>query len=286
MRIDWDRFDRRTTFVLGSDKHAGKTTFLKYALACLRARGRCVAYLTVGVDGRPRDMLSGAPKPSIVARPGDYLVTTESSLAQTDASLELLEVFSGETVLGRPVLARVVRSGRVELVGPTDNRRLADILQYIHAETPADAVLVDGAVDRVTQVSAARRAGYVTVLRVGPATLRRCAGRIRLAVLLDNIPKAEGSPTGCRLLQGALTRGKLGRLPEEDTTLWIEDFTRVFLDHGEMANLCRRRTVRFRETFELMFFVVNLQGVGRDEFLQALGPKDVAERVVFNPYLA
>jgi len=59
MEIDWRQFHHRTTFILGSDKHAGKTTFLKYALARLRAAGCQVAYMTIGVDGEGRDSLSG-----------------------------------------------------------------------------------------------------------------------------------------------------------------------------------------------------------------------------------
>ena len=62
-RGEWEEFRDRTTFILGSDKNVGKTTFLNLALSRLRTAGCRPAYLTIGVDGEKFDLISGARKP-------------------------------------------------------------------------------------------------------------------------------------------------------------------------------------------------------------------------------
>jgi hypothetical protein len=283
--INWDSFRGRATFILGEDKNAGKTTFLKYALGCLRERGMTVAYMSVGVDGEMLDLVSGASKPLITAEPGDNLVTAESAAAASDAEFEVLEVFPERTVLGRLELLRAKSAGRVELIGPETNRALCAILRHVRAAETADAVLVDGAVDRVTQVSASSGSGYVLALMVNRNSLERAARRVRLAVLLDGLPVLGTGevPHGCVEIDGALTSSKLGTLPGKREKLVLEDFTRVFLDYREMLRLCGDRRVVFRGGFELMFFVVVLDGVERREFLDSLGPEAAGARFVFSP---
>lgn len=286
--IDWERFRGRTTFIIGDDKNSGKTTFLKRALGALRERGLTLAYLSAGVDGERFDLISGAPKPLIVAEVGDYLVTSESAVAESEAEFEVVERFAKRTVLGHLELLRTRRPGLVELVGPETNRALADVLSAVRSGADPDAVLVDGAVDRVTQVSSAVPAGYVLAMRVDGPGLQGAARRVRLALLLDGIERHEGPDDtgGCWALEGALTEGKLEKIPGACETLVLEDFTRVFLDYPAMARLVRDRRVAFREVFELMFLVVVLDGVTREQFFEALGPESGAAlgRVVFEPY--
>lgn len=284
--IDWDRFRGRTTFITGDDKNSGKTTFLKHAIASLRERGLALAYLSAGVDGEAFDLVSGAPKPVITAEEGDFLVTSESALTESGAGFEVVETFPKRTVLGRLVLVRATRRGLVELVGPDTNRALGEVLESVDEMAGADAVLVDGAIDRVTQVGASGRGGYVLALRVAPSALERVARRARLAVLLDGIPGPDGAAEarGCFAVDGALTAGKLGRVPARCGSLVIEDFTRVFLDYPDMARLCRERRVHFRNRYELVSIVVVLEGVEREKFLRALGSEAAGAPVYFSPY--
>ena len=194
MAIDWVQFRDRTTFILGADKHAGKTTFLKYALANLRHASCTPGYMSTGIDGEGRDHLSGIAKPTVLAEDGDVVATTESAITESEGSYEILQVFEQSTLLGRPVVATVRRAGLVELIGPGSNRKLGDVISFVREQTPAKAVLIDGAADRVTQVSAAMRACYVMVLKVTPATLPRAADRIKLVNMLSDLPPAEADP--------------------------------------------------------------------------------------------
>ncbi len=289
MTIDWDTFKDRTTFILGSDKQAGKTTFLKYALACLRAEGGSLACTTIGAEAERSAPSLNQPKPVIVAEPGDVIVTAESTIAQTAALLEILEVFPRKSVLGRQVLARVLRRGQIELAGPENNAQLAQVLDAVSTRTGIDTILVDGAVDRVTQVAASRsRSSYVIVLRADPVNLKSICDRARLLSMLARLECANDEQLAMPdtvLIDGALTQARAGRIPERCKTLVIQDFTRVFLGCRQMLALCSRLDVRVRHRFDLLFFVVNLYDVERDAFQALLGALDVPPRqIVFNPY--
>jgi len=188
------------------------------------------------------------------------------------------------------VLGRVRRGGIVELTGPAHNRQLGEILRHLTAECGIKTILVDGAMDRITQLSAATgglQAGFVMTLRVNPANLARSAQWVRLMDLLRHIPAADAAAAcGAVALDGALTAHKRSLLPAAPAPLVLEDFTKVFLGYGEMAGLCRERPVFFRNRHPLRFVVADLMDVDRGEFLAALGPSGETIPVVFNPYLA
>lgn len=284
--IDWDAFRGRTTFITGDDKNSGKTTFLKHALSSLRARGLSLAYMSAGVDGEAFDLVSGLPKPLITVEAGDHIVTTENALAESTARFEVIRSFPEKTVLGRLELLRATRRGLVELIGPETNRALGEVLDSVIELAGADAVLVDGAVDRVTQAGTLKGAGYVLALRVTPSTLGRSAGKARLVVLLDGVPvlAGEADAPGCFELNGALTPGKLPSLPEGGTPLLLEDFTRVFLEYAQVVRLRGEREVFFRNRCALVSIVVVLEGVEPDDFLRALGGEAARAPVYFSPY--
>lgn len=297
-----DMFERTTTFLLGSEKHAGKTTLLNYLIRRLRggsgsrpvhAPGSVapppspLAYLSVGVDGEGRDLISGTPKPQVVAAEGDYLVTAEQALRRSDLSAEIHEVFPFNTVLGPPVLARVVRGGPVELVGPGGNTQLAQVLEHIVVQAGVETVLVDGAINRVTQVAASTQGACLLVLRVTRVNLARAIEMLRRLYCLQDIPVV---PTGDHLeagtlaLDGALTAERLHTLDAACRTIIVEDFSRVFLTRAELQALQQRVQLRLRRRFEFRAFVVNLYDLSHRAFLDALSLPELAEKVVFNPY--
>jgi hypothetical protein len=274
----------RTVFIIGSGKNAGKTTFLNYALSRLRRRG-AVGFLSIGVDGEERDLLSGTPKPRIRAESGDLLVTSDRMLQASELGWDLLEVFPGSTVLGRLVLARVRRGGTVELCGPEHNERLAPALAALRGRG-ARTVLVDGAVDRLTQVASVPGAGFVHVVRADSARLDSARDAMRLLQALAAVPPADGlGEDGTAVISGALTRSRLAELPASTRALVLEDFTKVFLSWREWKAAAQRLDIRFRRRWELLLFCAVLSDVSRERFASGLEPELLA-RVLFNPYEA
>jgi len=284
MATEWEALEGRTTFITGADKNCGKTTFLNEAIKELRGRGVRMAYMSIGVDGEKLDHVTGDPKPSVIVGEGDFLATARVAIDEADADFEVLDVLGDDTTFGRQCIARARSAGSVELVGPVGNRELSRVLASLKAHSGADTVLVDGAIDRVTQVGSGLEACYVLVLKVTGATLKRMAERARLALLLDEIAPLGSGPAGAseEVHRGALTEARLADLP--GGKLVLEDLTRVFVSSDDLQKLLAERDVRFARRFELVGIVANMAGVTKDEFLEAVGDVPGRELISFYPF--
>jgi hypothetical protein len=282
MAIDFQQFHKNTTFIVGNDRHAGKTTFLKYALRNLRAMGYRPAYMSIGVDGEGRDLLDGIAKPTIIAQPGDLVVTSARRLESSDAAYQILNVFPQGTVLGRMAIVIITCSGFVELSGPANNQQLSAILDYVQNETGADTLLVDGAVNRLSQVSSNQSAGFVMVMKVAASNLVQAAEQIRLLSLLNNLPPCDDADS--MPITGALTENRLEDIPEGCKSITIKDFTRVFLSYGQMRSLCDKYSVSIENKFILRYFIVNLFDVDRAAFARMFDDH-IGQHIVFNPFM-
>ncbi len=275
----------RTVFIVGSKKNAGKTTFLNYALSRLRGGGALGA-LSIGVDGEAQDQVFGSPKPQVRAERGDLLLCAETALQNADLHHEILNVYPYRTAIGRPVLLRALRPGRAEISGPENNEQLEEILSDMRRHG-AGTIFVDGAVDRVTQAAAVKKAAFVYVARVEPENLDSAAAAIKLVWEAAAVPlcrAGEKLPEPVFVIDGALTPGRVPGKDVKKGTLVIEDFTKVFLGWQQWAELRGRFELRFGAKPELAAFVVNLRDVSRADFERKLALPALAERIVYNPY--
>ena len=274
----------QVTFITGSRKGAGKTTFLNYALRQLRQEVP-VTFLTIGVDGEMPDSSSGQAKPRVLTREGDTLLTCQTALARTDGLCEIRHVFPYRTVLGRSVLVRMIRGGFVELVGPEDNRQLTAVIRHVQDHEGIRTILVDGAVNRLTPVSSIPQAGYVYVTRAERHGLEKTVREMRRVLALDEIPLwTESVDKTCYRLPGALTESRLQSLPEGCEQFLVQDFTKVFLSNRQLAKLRSKATLFFQDILPLRFFVVNLFELDREELLARFADDSISEKVLFNPY--
>ncbi len=287
----------RVTFIVGSKKNAGKTAFLNYALESLRFETG-VAYLSVGVDGETTDAIFGHPKPQIHARKGDLLITAETALAASEASFEILNIYPPITTLGRLVLLRTHREGRVELIGPENNAQLSEILADLEKHKAA-TILVDGAVDRITQAASHKKAHLAYIAKVEPGNMQSTLDTIKLIYAASKAQKysnceqlfaAEG-PALMRLgdrvlIKGAVTRSKLESLLKTDKELIFEDLTKLFISYTEWTGLEKKYAVYFAVKLDLSVFVINLYNVSKDDFLRKLDNPGLEAKIVFNPYMA
>lgn len=289
-------FIGRVTFVTGPEKHCGKTTFMNRAAELARRGARAAglpgpALLTVGYDGEARDFLSGARKPAVPVAEGDVVVTTERFARP--CSPEILDVLPGSTALGRLCIARARRAATVALVGPEGNSLVAWAVRRI-VDGYTGTVLVDGAINRITQAASVDGARFVYTLRVDGASLERAASRVRRMAALASLPVApqhdhlDGATgdDGPFALDGALTAESLARVPRGAASVVVEDFTKVFLGDSELAALLRERTLYVRRRIEFGGFVVACRGVSDEEFSARLADDALAALVSYNPYEA
>jgi hypothetical protein len=267
------------TAVTGFEKGSGKTTFLNLALPYVRKAGP-VALFTIGVDGAHKTGEGGAPAGEIQVEPGDVVMTTEAFARASRARFEVLEAVPGRTALGRLLLGRATRAGSVTLVGAEHFSILAAMAARVREEGWAVSTLVDGAVNRLTQVSALGDVAFVFTLRVDAANLDRACAKVRALAALAGLPTLAEPGEGILHLEGPLTAETLKTLPRELQGLSLEDFTKCFLEPADLLRLLERTPVSVRRAFNLAGFAVALRGVRREAFLR----QAPVERLLFNPF--
>ena len=269
------------TAVTGFEKGSGKTTFLNYALAYARAFGP-VAILTIGVDGflKAREIRDAAPE--IRVQPGDIVLTTEAFARASSARFEVLDTLAGRTALGKLMVGRTVRAGSITLVGPEHFSLMAEVIGQVRSEGWAQSILVDGAVNRITQVSALGDVQFAFTVRADRSNLTKVSARIRAIAELSSLPMETPGPAS-HLIEGPVTTESLKVLPEGTTTISVADFTKFFLEPSELFRALSRYRFSVRRGFELLCFAITLRDVTREEFLLAVGPQ-AGPKLLFNPY--
>ncbi|OGS11494.1 MAG: hypothetical protein A2234_09840 [Elusimicrobia bacterium RIFOXYA2_FULL_58_8] len=275
----------RTVFIVGSQKNAGKTTFLNYAMNRLRGTGSMGAF-SIGVDGEEKDIIFGTLKPHVRAQRGDILLCSDSSLKHSDLSCEILNVYPFNTAIGKPVLLRALRAGRAEISGPENNSQLSEILTDMRRHG-AGTIFIDGAADRTTQVAQEEKPVFVYVAKVEPENLDLTASEIKLVWATAGVPlwkTGDRTENAFLSVDGALTPEKVPPRTENSTTLIVEDPTKIFLSWSEWQALNARFQVFFRRKPDLAAFIVNLYNVSRREFEKKLASPALTERIVYNPY--
>ena len=286
MRLEAAGLSGRVTFVTGPGKSSGKTTLLNYALGLLRAAGESPAFLGVGFDGEARAADSRAPR--IPCRAGEVFVSAERYLRSSACLPELLEALPGTTALGRLAVARARRDGLAVLVGPERNEHTAFAIDAIRDAGWARTVLVDGAMNRVTQVASLSGARFLFAVRASPGDLDRNVRAMRRIYELSRLPVEGGIelPGPVARLDGPLTAQTLARVPPEARSLVVEDFTKVFLEGPSLAALRRGRVLAVERGLDFGGFVVSLRDLPRKRFADALGDPAIEALVDYDPYEA
>ena len=146
--------------IVGMAKNAGKTVTLNALLTFLNNHNQCVAVMSIGRDGEAEDILTRTKKPKISLKPEMYFATGKELLNQMTLSCEILEETAILTYFGPIVIAKVIKSGDVELTGANSNAGHKWLMERLLA-LGADKVLIDGAMDRQTIASPDLIDGYI-----------------------------------------------------------------------------------------------------------------------------
>lgn len=142
--------------IAGTAKNTGKTTALSALLDELRKEpGPKTALTSIGYDGEDFDNITGLPKPRISVIEGEILAVAERCLLSGGAALEAIQKTAISTPLGKIVIGRVARPGKIVLAGPNNRRDLADIIGRF-SELGAGRTIVDGALNRIAPLALAQ----------------------------------------------------------------------------------------------------------------------------------
>ncbi len=192
--------------IVGLEKNTGKTVCLNYILDRLPLSCK-VAVTSIGIDGESKDQVTGTAKPEIILKEGTIFSTSEVFYARRNVLSELLEITSERSSLGRIVTARVIRSGKVLLSGPSSAQSLARWSNGVKKFEP-DLTIVDGALSRLSSASPVVSESLVlttgAAYSVDMATLVR---RTKFIVELVRLERADD--TVCQKFEG-LEKGVWG----------------------------------------------------------------------------
>lgn len=275
----------RVSFISGSSKNVGKTTFLNYLLPRFRRVGEFV-FLTIGIDGERKDQIFGTDKPVIKTEIGDYLLTSESLMKNSSGSFEICQVFPWKSVMGKLLLIKTKRGGLIELAGPENNLQLEKIITYIRESVGIETIIIDGAVNRLTQISSSRESGFFYVIKINRENFYSSLDRMRVMSILDKQDKFDShmKEAGIYRHKGAFTKKCLKSLDDSYHSVVLEDFTKVFLSYIELKQLLKRNKVYFQNILSLEAFICNLYDINREDFLIAMNEAGIESTCIFNPY--
>lgn len=142
--------------IAGTAKNTGKTTALSAILTEIRKEpGTNTALTSIGYDGEHFDNITGLPKPRISVDRDEILAIAERCLYSGSAALEVLQKTPIPTPLGKIVIGRVTRPGKIVLAGPNNRRDLAAIIDRL-AELEVGLTIVDGALNRMAPLVVAQ----------------------------------------------------------------------------------------------------------------------------------
>lgn len=292
MLPDAELFLNGVNLITGSGRACGKTTFARAAALSLRNGGYKFAAISVGAEGvtGARADLEGSGRRTGALREcdlsrdrlmpvgeGEVFVSASRFLGAATCLPEVLEALPGESALGKLVIARASRDGEVAFVGPERNEYLRWAIERIVGEDWASTIIVDGALNRMTQIASLPSARLFFAVRVDKSSILSTAEkmrRVRRLVSLPPLGELESSSTPaasiCRI-RGPLTKSVLEGIDDDARIVAVDDFSKIFLDDWELAALMKKRRLAVKTAADFGGFSVVLRGVDVEKFAKALG---------------
>jgi len=135
--------------IAGTAKNTGKTTTTSSIMSEVKREKKLSLGLTsIGYDGEDIDNVTGLPKPRIEVWPGVLVAVAEKCLKVSTAEVEVLEVTNFATPLGKIILGKVTKMGRLVVAGPNKSSELRQVLNKLRHHN-LNLIIVDGALNRI-----------------------------------------------------------------------------------------------------------------------------------------
>ena len=112
-----------------------------------KVSGLTLGLTSIGYDGEDFDNVTGLPKPRINVWPGNIVAIAEQCKRFGSAILETIKETDIRTSMGKIVICRVIRAGKVVLSGANKSSELRLVLDLLNKA--ADLIFVDGALNRI-----------------------------------------------------------------------------------------------------------------------------------------
>jgi len=219
--------------IVGTSKNAGKTVTLNEIISQADEKGIVLGLISTGRDGELKDVLTETAKPPIFIKKGTILTTVESAIREDHAGIEILQVTSYNTPMGRVVLAKAREDGYAEISGPQSSSAIRKMCCEMQ-ELGAELVLIDGSLDR--RASAAPYISEGTILATG-AAMARSMGTVvdKTTHIVETYGIEPVEDLEAReLARDIIEMGRVGIIDKDDSFRYL-DMTTSLLSGREIA---------------------------------------------------
>ena len=131
---------------VGMDKNAGKTEALNFVIKRLNDYKKKISVTSIGIDGETLDQVTETSKPRVFLYPESLFITSEQLYPKKEIVSMVEDISHYGTSLGRLITSRAKTFGNVMLSGPTDSKRLKELIDNMVQSS--DMCLIDGALSR------------------------------------------------------------------------------------------------------------------------------------------
>ncbi|MCL2006615.1 MAG: hypothetical protein FWG77_00875 [Treponema sp.] len=141
-----------TLGIAGTAKNTGKTTTMSAIMEEIRKDSAITLGITsIGYDGEGFDNITGLPKPRINVWPGIILAIAMNCIKFCTAGIEIIKKTDIQTPLGKLMICRIIKPGKVLLAGANKGFELRIILDLISEYS--NMIIVDGALNRIAPMT-------------------------------------------------------------------------------------------------------------------------------------
>lgn len=250
--------DYKSISLVGICKNAGKTTVLNRLISVYKHE--IIGLTSIGRDGEPFDVSTGAEKPRIFVTEGTLIATAGGCVC--DVTKEMLCTTGIITPLGEVVIFRATTDGFVELAGAPDITGTARVKDKLFT-CGAVRVFIDGAANR--RAGSAYTASDGVVLCTSAeydSDINRVAEETYRFVKLMTIPRLpEAEKDGVAEWTGLFTDTEaqkiIGDKDNHCKAIVFDDTSSVFLSLRQLERLENRVKLYVRNSNEMLFISVN-----------------------------
>jgi hypothetical protein len=182
------------------------------------------------------------------------------------------------------VVARTIRSGNIELVGPEHNEQLRQVIDYLKHALGYKSIIIDGAASRITPVNSIADSGFYYLVNTDHRNLKKTIEQMQLLAQCAKFKTVE-TGTDYYRINGALTASKLDSIPKDNHTLLINDLTSVFLNNNQLQKLIQQVDIKVKNKLNLKGFIVVLKDIEQTDFEHSISSKPIDAEIIYNPYV-
>ncbi|MBV8116713.1 MAG: hypothetical protein JOZ01_01975 [Candidatus Eremiobacteraeota bacterium] len=259
-------------FVVGIGKNVGKTVTMRAIYDAAYAQQRCTGVASVGRDGEAFDVGDNERKPRLFLRHGTIVATARNTLPRSPA-VEFLASSTLSTAAGAIVYVRVAAGAHYELVGPPTASGIRDVVAALRDR--CDAVIVDGAIDRVAALAGMPGAIVVAAGASAAGTIAEASEAVAALVQRLRTPRYDARAEALHL-EGALTPMRASELiaVRESRQIVVRDPTQIALTGKAASNAFARLRIRCKRPLRVI--AVTVAAIGRERSFE---PRSFANAV-------